>query len=354
MGSSVGFPAFEITFRSGGNVEFHGLGGCALPGTHHYTIPDTEWKALVERVRSSDFFSMSRLGPTAYDVLYHTITYRDARRIHEVIDAARNDKQLNELEKAMRTAGHVEPWIEPTPELYRKASAKGWDINSRNEDGWTALQCAVENKRDDLIRLLLKAGARVSPETFRAAFSFRVGGDTAILELLDEAAPLDVRSPMASELLRGAVHANPDTLRYLLDRGVSIDSRDSQGATVLMTINHRDPDLQTFDYLLSRKPDVNAIDRAGKSAMHYAAGAANSGFITKLAHAGARVDLEDRQGFTPLMYAADGCRYWNVRALMDAGADPKPALTAFPTAERQWSSRIDPKCRETQKVLATR
>jgi ankyrin repeat protein len=88
--------------------------------------------------------------------------------------------------------------------------------------------------------------------------------------------------------------------------------------------------------------------------MHYAAEGANSGFIAKLARAGARVDIMDRQGFTPLMYAARSCKYWNVPALIEAGANPRRALDALPNEAQYLAHGTERNCRQTYQALTSR
>jgi hypothetical protein len=349
--SCEGCAGFEVTFRSGGHVQFNGHRGCALPGRHDYAIPEADWHSLVERFRSTDFFSIPRLGPHVFDADAFRITYRDARRIHEVIDTARGDKQLNALEKALRTAARVEPWITPSPELYRKALAERWDVNSRNEDGWNALTCAVSRKREDAVRVLLDAGSKVSPEEFTLAVWFATAPNARMLRMLDTAAPLDVHGPLAAELLVEAARANPDALGYLLDRGVPINARDRQGRTALYNVGHGEADLATLDLLISRGADVNAVDGSGHSPLYYAAEAANTGFTTALAHAGAIVDAPDRDGVTPLLHAIDRCTYWNILALVDVGANPAPAIERIGAPHRRWDSAEAARCVKTEEVL---
>jgi hypothetical protein len=123
-GFCEGCDAFQLTFRYGGNAEFRGLGGCAIPGRHYFRTPATNWQALRSMFRSLNFFSIPRQGPMVYDATAITLTYRDSRRIHEVIDLLHDNAPLRRLEETMRKAGHIEPWITPTPELYRKALAE--------------------------------------------------------------------------------------------------------------------------------------------------------------------------------------------------------------------------------------
>jgi hypothetical protein len=351
-GFCAGCDAFQLTFRTGGNAEFRGFGGCALPGSHSYRIPESDWRSLVQLFRSSDFVSIPRLGPHVFDSDAFLLTYRDARNSHEVIDTARGDKRLLKLEQTMRKAGRIEPWLTPTPELYREALARHWNVNTLNEeDDQNALTCAVRKTRIGAARVLLAAGSNVTPDAFRMSLR---SGDSDLLQLLDAKAPIDPRSELAADLLHSAVRLNPASVRYLLSRGVAIDSRNAVGATALMTINHVDSGLQMFDFLLAHSANVNATDRVGKSAMHYAAEGADSGFIAKLARAGARVDIMDRQGFTPLMYAARSCKYWNVPALIEAGANPRRALDALPNEAQYLAHGTERNCRQTYQALTSR
>jgi ankyrin repeat protein len=52
--------------------------------------------------------------------------------------------------------------------------------------------------------------------------------------------------------------------------------------------------------LLERGVDVNAVDASAQSALHLAAGQAGESIVTALVQRGAKLDLKDRQGRTPL------------------------------------------------------
>ena len=343
-----GCASFELTFRSGGSVEFRGLTGCALPGRHHYRIAAAEWESLVRAFRNSDFFTTPRRGPQVFDATVITVAYRDNRKVHETIDTSRDDANLSSLEKRLRDAGRIQPWITPTPELYRKALAEGWDVNTRNDDGENALTCAAMEGGEDAARVLLDAGSTISPLAFQTA-PLRM--DVRMLRLLDEAAPLDVHGALASEVLVAATR-NPDALRYLLDRGVPVNARDRNGRTVLLSLRQEAGDLATLAFLLSKGADPNVTGPGGESPLYRAAGALNSGFITTLAGAGVDVDQPLRNGVTPLLHAAEMCMYWNVSALIEAGADPRPAAMLFQRTQRTSHPGVADNCRKTQEVLA--
>jgi hypothetical protein len=108
--------------------------------------------------------------------------------------------------------------------VYREALAAQWDVNTPNpEDGQNALTCAVVSGRVDAARVLLDAGAWVSPRAFVMSLGVS-GADGTMLALLDHAAPLDVHSALARRLLTSASHNNPEAWRYLVARGVDSGS----------------------------------------------------------------------------------------------------------------------------------
>ena len=87
--------------------------------------------------------------------------------------------------------------------------------------------------------------------------------------------------------------------------------------------------------LLAAGTPVNAVNRRGAAALHYACDprplsptwnpAAQQRIIELLVSAGATVDLPDRGGVTPLHRAVRARSPAAVAALLSAGADPRPA-----------------------------
>src|SRR5262249_30816376 len=109
----------------------------------------------------------------------------------------------------------------------------GRDVNTREPDGTTALHWAIRGDEDEIVRLLLKAGA--SPD---AANRYGVtplmlaatNGNPVLTDLLLKAgADANAALPRGETVLMTAARAgNPDVVKLLLDRGANINAADEQ------------------------------------------------------------------------------------------------------------------------------
>jgi uncharacterized protein len=90
--------------------------------------------------------------------------------------------------------------------------------------------------------------------------------------------------------------------------------------------------------LLQQRPDVNAAESDGATALHWAARTADVQAAEMLIRAGANVKAANRYGVTPLYLACTNGNAPMIELLLKAGADPNTALpegeTALMTASR--------------------
>lgn len=315
-----GCPAYQVDFHTGGLVDFHGLRGCAVPGLQQYRIPETKFLELVRALHDTSFFDIPRLDTKYiwFDVDTVTLAYRDERRVHETVDRNRRLPRLTQLEKQVREAAQVERFLTPSVVLYQQLLASGWDVNTLGADHENALTSAVDSQNLDSVRFLLQHGASASKKALLdSAFSDNVG----IVQVLLATRKTDMKSPEAKRLLvMGA--RNGEITRFLVEKGADVNSGDPEtGETPLIAAVGSS--LDNVRFLLSRGADPNATDHSGRSALWRAVVMqTNSGYITLLAEHGANVNAQDSDGRTPLMYGSDLCRYWHIKALLAAGADP--------------------------------
>jgi ankyrin repeat protein len=341
----LGCPQFRVDFRNGGHVNYECLGGCAVPGEQHHLVPAQRFRDLVRAFHDAGFFAIPRTDPSriVFDAPVIRLTYRDERRIHEIVDIERHIPQVTDLEKRIKTATEVERYLKPSLALYRRLVASGWNVNTLGPDHENALFSAVVSRDLDCTRFLLQNGSNVTDQTLEAA---SLSENVEILRLVAEAVPSRLTGEVGETLLRQAARSHrPDLVRFLLDSGVGVNARNSGPGLTALASAVDSGSLENAGLLLRKGADPDARDEGGRTALWYAAGSANTGFITLLARHGADVNARDNEGQTALMHAAERCFTWDVEALLGVGADPmirdKRGRTVL---EMQTVSAGDPKC----------
>jgi ankyrin repeat protein len=188
--------------------------------------------------------------------------------------------------------------------LVREALGRGAEVNAANGGGRTPLYAAcLHMPRDDaeLVRLLLNAGA--NPD-------------------------IHVKPADETPLIVAARRGFPSTVDALLAARASVDLKDWAGRTALI-VAAREGHAAAVRSLLRHRAATDVTARDGTTALHQAVG---SGFhpeqaarradcVKALLAAGARVDVRDDDGWTPLMWAVNVADPDVVRMLLDAGAD---------------------------------
>jgi uncharacterized protein len=179
-------------------------------------------------------------------------------------------------------------------------------VEMRNPDYVRDTAPPVPDRRDpmDLISALVARGtnpnARANTTPFRG-----------FMQVSANWANFDGQTPF----LRASLSGDVTLMRFLLEHGADPNIGTNDGATPLMaaaginwvvaqTFSRSDKEyLEAATLCLERGADVNAVNSQGFTAMH---GAANRGFdamIKLLAEHGAKLDVKDKQGRTPMTFA---------------------------------------------------
>lgn len=127
------------------------------------------------------------------------------------------------------------------------------------------------------------------------------------------------------ELVNAVIAGDMLRLRYLVERGADINTRDAEGYTPLQNAVRTRYDELTA-YLIEHKADVNLADSDGWTALMFAAWRDSPASIAALVSHGANLEASNPQGLTALCIAAQQGKTQATAALIKAGADINKAV----------------------------
>jgi len=218
---------------------------------------------------------------------------------------------------------------------------RGVDVNSREDDGTTALHWAVRANDADLVAALLKKGADASAVNRYGVMPLwlaAINGSAPILEMLLDAGA-DPRSALPegeSVLMTAARTGGIDAVKVLISRGGDIDAREqTYGQTALMWAaaeNHADAvrvlvaagaklNLQSEIFDPPARWSLSSPVKGGFTALMFAARQGALDSVRVLVAAGADLNLAEPDGITPLLLATINGHYDVGAFLAESGAD---------------------------------
>jgi ankyrin repeat protein len=289
------------------------------------------------------------------DRLYSAIRANDLRQIKALLDegVSANAAGPDGITPLMAAAGTG------SLEAMKMLIDRRADVNARNTSGSTALMWSVTDPKK--VRLLLDHGADVnvatrSGRTALIIASFANPSAEVVRMLLAGGANVAVMDQRKVTPLNAATFGNDTaTVRLLVAASADVNTADTFiGLTPLINASGN-RNLEAVKLLMANGANVNAVSKTeglpriqtgivefgGWTPLAMAVPFGPPELVRTLMDAGAKVNVQDYRGFSPLMLAAatDHANPEIVRLLLGRSADTKPKTRAGETAS-DWANKF--------------
>ncbi|XP_071975481.1 ankyrin repeat domain-containing protein 50 isoform X1 [Engystomops pustulosus] len=187
--------------------------------------------------------------------------------------------------------------------------------------------CTVIPKEQEVLQLLVKAGAHVDSEDDRTCCIVRqaLEREDSIRTLLDNGASVNQCDSNGRTLLANAAYSgNLDVVNLLVSRGSDLEIEDANGQTAL-TLAARQGHVKVVNCLIGCGANINHCDHDGWTALRSAAWGGHTEVVSALLYAGAKVDCADADSRTALRAASWGGHEDIVLNLLQHGAEVNKA-----------------------------
>ena len=202
------------------------------------------------------------------------------------------------------------------------------DVNAIDENSFTALSIACEERRVDAIHVLLKAGSdtNIADKNGETCLMRAVDGDCSsevLQAIIDHGADVNAIDENSFTALSSACEERRvDAIHVPLKAGSDTNIADKNGWTCLMYAVYGDCSTEVLQATIDHGADVNATDKHSRTALIWACMRKHVDAIYVLLKAGSDTNIADENGVTCLMFAVDGdCSSEVLQAIIDHGAD---------------------------------
>ncbi|MBQ8784549.1 MAG: ankyrin repeat domain-containing protein [Alphaproteobacteria bacterium] len=203
--------------------------------------------------------------------------------------------------------------------------SKGADVDAKNNDGYTAFFLALLDGYKEIAELLLSKGTNINVianDGNTTLMSASGRGYKEIVELLlSKGADINAKSKAGfTALMFASLNGKKEVVELLLSKGADINANDDVGTALIMA--SLSGKKEVVELLLSKGADINAkASNNGYTALTYASSNGHKEIVELLLSKGADINAKDDNGDTALMKASYDGKKEIVELLLSKGAD---------------------------------
>lgn len=183
----------------------------------------------------------------------------------------------------------------------------GADPNAATTSGLTALHQAAARGNLDMVKELVQAGAEVNAVTKDGRtpifYAAERGKASTVSYLLDKKAEINLADEKGvTPLILAARCGNAALVKFLVVNKKANFAATAKDGTTALIAGAKTPEIVKF--LAEKMPNVNGVDPDGNTVLHLCAETADEETVRKLLYYGAKEDLPNKKGETPILLAA--------------------------------------------------
>jgi len=168
---------------------------------------------------------------------------------------------------------------DPNPELIAVLINAGVQVNSRTEDGSTALMWAASDSNAEVIEILIKAGADVNAQNSDGLTPLMCAAEynsctVVITTLIKAGADVHIRNVdgLTPLMFAAAKNSNPEVITVFVKAGADVNFENTEKWTPLILAAWKTSNPEVITTLMKLGANPRAKDNSGRMAVDYAWG----------------------------------------------------------------------------------